>query len=314
MFSYSEGLDKYLSYRRKKIMSKNAKEIERIEILSGKFCSDIIATELTLSIVSSVKRCINEIYERPKSTITFISNLRFLFETCITVRLLVAEESYKYKLRYSIYQQQINKSKSLTEYAQKDLSRLDSIQKEEESLYGNENEIDDDSFQNKVSEIDKLYDSLDEEISIFLDMAEFNGAGYHKTHIHSFLKSHQKREDEIRNEWDEIKKSLLKNEEANRFFDFKGQTSRVEKELKDNRNWKDKAAFVGLEEIYKFIYDYSSSLIHSMSYSILIPNQLELPEINMVIGLSTRITSDILKNLCIFGKIPNMLVLRIDDE
>jgi hypothetical protein len=310
LFTYAEGLEKYIASRRKKVTDKNAETIERIEVLAEKFCADTIATELTLKIVDSVKRCIGEIYEYPNSTITFISNLRFLFETCVTTRLLVAEDSYKYKLRYSIYKHQLDKSKSLTEYAQEDLRRLDKLQQEEKSLEPNEADID--KIQKSFSEINKLYDRLDEEISIFLDMAEFNGADFHKTYIYSFLENHQKREDEIQDEWEEMKTLLLKNEEANRFFDFKGQVSKIEKELKDCRNWRQKASDVGLEKMYDFIYDYTSSLIHSTSYSILVPNQLEAAEITMITGLSTRITNDILKNLCIFAKIPNMKVLRVD--
>lgn len=310
LFGYSEELECYLLSRRELVIKKNFEELNRIEVLAGSLSSDTIAAELIINITSSVRRCVREIYDNPKSTITFVANLRFLFETCITTRLLVAEENYKYKYRYAIYNQQIEKSKSLTAYAGEDLKRLDNLHKTERSIFTSG--VNNDDLHNDILRIDQLYNDLDEEISIFLDMAEYNGADYHKTYIHSYLESHKEREDRIKDEWDQVKKQLLVSEEANRLFEFKGQLSKVEKELKDTRSWKNKASVVGLEMMYAFIYDYSSSIIHSTSYSILIPNQLEIPEVNMITGLSTRLTSDIVKNLSIFGKIPNMKVLIVD--
>lgn len=310
MFTYTKGLDKYVAQRRQMVKDKNTETIERIEILAGKFTQDSIATYLASKIIDSVKRSTNEIYERPTSTISFVSNLRFLFETCITTRLLVNEPGYKYKLRYSIYRHQIKKSQSLTAYAQEDLERLDQLIREENALQPTGPNLDD--IEDSFSKIDELYNRLDEEISIFLDMAEHNGADYHKTFIYSFLENHKRREKEISDEWDRIKSTLLENEEANKLFDFKGQLSRVEKELSDGRTWQKKATDVGLGIFYDFVYNYTSSLIHSTSYSIFIPNQLEEGEIIMISGLATRITNDILKNICLFAKIPNMKILKID--
>ncbi|NQZ33912.1 MAG: hypothetical protein HRU06_21800 [Oceanospirillaceae bacterium] len=310
MFTYEPGLDQYVNQRRQKVIDSNYETITKIRLLVGGINTKPLVKELTLNIVESIDRCFKEITSQQNSTLLLISNLRFLFETCITTRILVSEESFKYKLRYSIYRHQLEKSESLKKYALIDIAKLDNLSIEEALLKKDAPDIE--AILKEKKAVDMLYDALDTEISIFLDMAEFNGAGFHKTYIDSFLSQHEEREKEIASEWSEVKKTLLESEEANSFFDFRNQTSRVAKELKDNRTWKKKAEEAGLLEMYDFIYDYTSSLLHSTSYSLLVPNQLDEGEKLMIIGLATRITSDALKNLCKFATIPNMKVIEIE--
>ncbi|MBY5991344.1 hypothetical protein [Ferrimonas balearica] len=310
MFIYASGLDRYIDQRRQKVIDSNQDTIDQIRALIGVFNHKPLVEELTIKILESIERCFKDIESQHDSTLLLISNLRFLFETCITTRILVNEESFKYKLRYSIYKHQLEKSKSLKEYALIDRNRLDALSIDEAALEIHAPDLE--LIKERRKAVDKLYDDLDKEISIFLDMAEYNGADFHKTHIDSFLSQHEEREKRIENEWAEVRKELLKNEEAKSLFDFKGQASRVEKELKDSRSWKSKAESVGLLEMYNFIYDYTSSLLHSTSYSLLVPNQLEEPEKLMILGLATRITRDALTNLCKFSNVPNMKVISVD--
>lgn len=309
MFIYAPELDRYVDQRRQKVIDNNYESIERIRALAGVFNDKPLVKELTLNIVDSLERCFKEILSKPDSTLSFISNLRFLFETCITSRILISEDSFKYKLRFSIFKHQLEKSQSLSQYSSIDKKRLDRLASKEKDLQ--QNSLNLEALQKENSHIDGLYDDLDKEISIFLDMAEYNGAELHKTYIESFLSQHKKREKKIAEEWAEVKKMLLGSEEANRIFDFKRQESRVEKELKDSRTWKKKATDAGLSEMYDFIYDYTSSLLHSTSYSLLVPNKLEEAEESMIIGLATRITNDALSNLCKFADIPNMKVITV---
>jgi len=310
MFRYSEEFDKYISDRRKKVIDRNNDRIKNIRGLTTMFGKSALVNELTLKYVDAIERCTNDIYERPESTISLIANLRFLFETCITARLLVAEDAYKYKVRYSIYKHQIEKSKTLREYSRIDINRLNKLEEEEKFIP--ESKPDEEYIKTHFAKVDSLYDELDEEISIFLDNAEFNGSGYHKHIIESYIKKHESREGDISSEWETKKIELLSDEEANSIFNFCNQTSKVEKELKDSRSWKQKANDVKLTEMYDFIYDYTSSLMHSTSYSILVPNQLDEAEITMILSLATRLNSDILKNLKLFSGIPNMMVINAD--
>ncbi|ROO09848.1 hypothetical protein BK673_13150 [Pseudomonas fluorescens] len=310
MFDYHEGLSKYIEMRRNKVVKNNTEIADRIKILQGKFGGTPLFDDLTKSILEAAERCVNEINERPESTLSLISNLRFLFETSVSVRLLNLEPQHKYRIRYSIYKHQLEKSQSLTRYASVDKARLDTLIIEEHAIErAYEGKQD---FKNEFKDIDKLYDNLDCEISIFLDSTEQFGAEYQQEIIDNFLESHQLREAEIHREWEAVKKSLLDDTEACALFDFRGQISKVEKELSDKRSWKEKAAVVGLGSMYEFIYDYTSSLLHSTSYAILTPHRLDEAEIYMILSLSTRIANDIYKGLQIFGRIPDMRTFHVE--
>jgi len=156
------------------------------------------------------------------------------------------------------------------------------------------------------------YDELDEEISILLDQAEFNGADYHKEVVNRYIDSQTERKNKISKEWEEKKKLLLRDTEACALFNFRNQISKVESELKDIRSWKQKAKDAGLSEMHEFIYDYTSALMHSTSYAVLTPHQLDESEITMILSLATRLNSDILKKLKSFAGVPNMKVMHID--
>ncbi|QKF66563.1 hypothetical protein AVENP_1007 [Arcobacter venerupis] len=303
MFTYSKELNEYIISRRQKNINDNKKTAKNIKQLLNMFRPDEITYELAFKIIKSVEQCINEIYSHPNSTLSLIANLRFLFETCINTRLLSSEPSYKYKLRYSIYSHQVEKSENYTSYAKKDISLLDTLIQSEKEI----ELVDSDESDKKVNE---LYDKLDKELSIFLDVAEYNGAEIHKDFIQSYIIENQKRINDMIVARDAFINELLKNQEANLIFKFDGSIDDIEKKLKDKRTWKKKATDTGLEEMYMFIYDYTSALVHSTSYSILIPNQLDKSEEEMIIGLGTRITNDILENLKVFAKIPNITIVE----
>lgn len=302
MFEYEESLQHYVNARRDKVLVKNAEMLDHIERSVVEYSSNEIVRDITLGIASAVRRCITEIHGEAYSTLAVVSNLRFLVEACIAARLLVKEEDYKYKFRYAVYKHQIEKSRSLTEFALRDLERLEKLKNDEKAIM--DDCVSADKVKDSLAITDRLYDRLDEEISMFLDLAEFNGADFHKTYIEKFLKAHAEREQVIDNEWKDLKQELLKDESIGKVFDFSRQVSKVEKELQDKRDWKTKASVVGLAYLYEFIYDYTSSLIHCTSYSILIPNELTVPEKNMIVGLAIRITNDILRNLSDFSSTP----------
>ena len=309
MFRYVEGLDKYVDSRRKEVIQKNNERISNIRALLPTFGKSKLVQELTIKYLDAVERCSNEIYEKPDSTISLISNLRFLFETCITARLLVSDEKFKYKVRYSIYKHQLEKANSLIEYSKLDLEILSNLESKEKYLHEN---MDESNVKEVFSEVDKLYDDLDEEISILLDNAEFNGAELHKTFVNNYIDNQIDRKNEISKEWEIKKKELISDREACSLFEFHNQPSKVESELKDTRSWKQKAIDANLSQMHEFIYDYTSSLMHSTSYSVLVPNQLDEAEITMILSLATRLNCDILKKLKIFAGIPSMKVMYLN--
>ena len=85
MFRYDKGIDKYIDSRRKGVIQKNSKRIGNIRTLLPSFGKSELVKELTDKYLEAIERCSIEIYEKPDSSISLISNLRFLFETCITI-------------------------------------------------------------------------------------------------------------------------------------------------------------------------------------------------------------------------------------
>jgi len=301
MISYAPGLDRHVENRRQKVAEDNKKNVERIRVLNQSLTKEYWTKEITERLLQAIERCVSGV-ENAETTLEFISNFRFLFETCIHARLLKDEPSFKYKYRLSIYRHQLEKSKSLEKNARNSIARL-------ESLREAENEI---MKRGSFKETDVLYDDLGKEINILQELAEFHGADYHMQIIESYITENKIRESEIEEEWEAVKKEIIADPIACSLFDFKSQTSRVDKVLKDNRTWRKKAVDVGLDDMYDFIYDYTSSLLHSTSYSTLIPSALELPERLMILSLTTKVANDSLKSLVQFANIPNFQIINFD--
>ncbi|MGF6201726.1 hypothetical protein [Pseudomonas laurylsulfatiphila] len=312
MISYEDGLATYTRSRVNKVVAQNKKMIAQIRALNGMFTRDSIVQDLTIYIAQAVERCIGEINTYPTSTFALISNLRFIFETCITARLLNLEPSYKFKVRFSIYKHQLEKSKSLASQAAADMSRLDKLKQDETEVNRLHCPVDD-HFVNR-GKVNELYEKLNSEISIFLDASESFGIEMTQNYIERYLKDHSAREKKIEDEWNSIKKEIIQDPEAISHFNFKGQTSKVDKELSDTRSWKQKAVATGLGPMHEFLYDYTSSIMHSTSYSIMVPYPLEPGELFMIEGLAARFSHSILTELCTFGKIPmNMTVIDVGE-
>ena len=311
MFKHSDDIEKQLSSRRGAVIDKNRERVKDIRSLINISSCCQISKVLTLAYIDSVERCLNEIHGNSTSTISLVSNLRFLFETCVNTRILNKEGSYKYKVHYAIYQSQITKSASLIKYTQIDLARLDILELEEEKLMPKTTNIQE--LKENFANIEKLYDEIDEEISLFLEAVSFNGIDLQRHYIQKYLAKLNEKHNIMIAEWENAKQNLVNDKEFKKHFNCTHQTSKVEKELKDSRSWREKSDSVGLSEIYGFVYDYASSLIHSNSYSIMIPNELDDIEATMIKSLSNRLSADILKNLKDFASIPNVRVIHISE-
>lgn len=306
MFTYSGDLKEQINLRQQKVTNKNIERINNIKTLVGASSCCNISKTLVINYIDAVEKCLDEINGNPVSTIASVVNLRFLFELCIHTRLLNKENSYKFKVYYSLYQSQLKKSESMIKYIQTDLYHLNVIEAEENKILTSTNS------QEIIAKIDNLYEDVDEEIYLFLDAVAINGVGYHRHIIKKYLEKAEARNDELTEEWNKAKCSLRQNDEFKNIFGSSQQPSSIEKLLKDGRSWKNKADAVNLSEVYNIVYDYTSSLIHSNSYSTMIPNQLEKAETNMVKSLSNRLASDILKGLMVFASIPNVKVINYE--
>lgn len=317
MLLYDENTRNYLDKRVEKIDIEINESIQKIRMFTNYFDKDSLSSFLTNKILNRIDKCIEELNANIDSSILQIANLRFLFETCITVKLLISEDDYKYKLRYSIYEQQINKSKALTNYSKVDKKLLKEMKLKENLIdieykdIFNEKNISllDKRLLEKNKKIDSLYDNLDKEFSIFLEGTEYFGISLQEEHIDKYLKSHEERENNILDYWNNLKKELIKDSNFKKIFELSHQCSQIDKKLKDDRSWVTKAELVGLTKMYEFLYNYSSSFLHSTSYSLLVPEALLENEKIMIKNLSRKFIFDIIKNLKIFSSTPDNLTI-----
>lgn len=207
MFSYSNDLDKSLNSRRQTVIDKNNERISSIRSLINISPCCQVSKFLTIKYIDAFERCLDEVHGNTTSTITLVANLRFLFETCVNTRLLNKEDSYKYKVYYAIYQSQLNKSESLIRYIQVDLNRLDKLELEEAQLQPKPNTSNPEDIEENFANIEKLYDGIDEEISLFLDAVSLNGIGFQRHYIQKYLAQTEARRNKMANEWEETKKN-----------------------------------------------------------------------------------------------------------
>lgn len=317
MLLYNENTRNYLDKRVKKIDIEINESIQKIRIFTNYLDKDSLNSFLTNKILNRIDKCIEELNANIDSSILQIANLRFLFETCITVKLLILEDDYKYKLRYSIYEQQISKSKALTNYSEVDKALLEKMKLEEdlidneyENIFNEKNKnLMEERLLEKHKKVNSLYDELDKKFSIFLEATEFYGISSQEDCINDYLKDHQKRENDILDYWNNLKKELIKDSDFKKIFELKHQCSQIEKKLRDDRSWTKKAELVGLTKMYEFLYNYSSSFLHSTSYSLLVPEALLENEKIMIKNLSRKFIFDIIKNLKIFSSTPDNLTI-----
>ena len=108
-------------------------------------------------------------------------------------------------------------------------------------------------------------------------------------------------------------KTLAKNLDFNRKFQIKGQATKIPKILSDKRKWKQKAEDADLRNEYAFVYDYTSTILHCTSYSVLTNAEVEKPEFLTFRSLSNTFMRGIFENLFKFCGVPyDMAIIRME--
>lgn len=97
-------------------------------------------------------------------------------------------------------------------------------------------------------------------------------------------------------------KYLSKEDWFKAYFDVKGQSTKVFKDLADTRSWKEKAKIVGLEKEYSINYERSSSLLHFTAYSIITSSTISQEEIDYNYILINQYIKKISENISAFTK------------
>jgi len=242
-----------------------------------------IKYEISYKIIDKLSNIITELTLSDDDLSKHSSTLRYILETLITSDLLLKEEDYFLKLYYSIYVQQVNKTKAmlfrlkneilvLKEYATSYKTEIASL---EEKYASNPILLD-----IKSEEIFQAYKkTLQNDIYIFLNQLEEYGFDFLLEQLEKvILPQYIKKVEEYINLKEEKAKELMSKEYFKKYFSVGHQYSKVFKLLEDKRSWSQKAEVVGLNEEYKINYETTSSLLHFTSYSLLTANTIDQEE------------------------------------
>lgn len=244
--------------------------------------------QLTKLILQKLIKIQEDFKQNPNNLLLGYSSLRYLFETLVSIKLLNSEPNYTYKLYYSVYIHQIEKTKRIIARIENEIELINDYNKEYLSLF--ENNLSAEEINKKESE---LYIKSENEITAFWGEYKTNGFGYQKVLIQKLLEDYSKIKSECELRKTEIEKKLVSDNRLIQLFDFKGQSSKVFKELIDKRSWSKKSEITGLEKEYSQVYELSSSLIHSTSYSLFTKLESDISEINYITNLITNYSKTI---------------------
>lgn len=219
-----------------------------------------------------------QLIKDPSNLLLNYSTMRYTLETLIHCRLLVKEDSYIYKLYYSVYLHQINKAENFLNRLKSEIELIAKYEKmeAEKSVVPNfKGKATQDEIQNffeKNKEIEAEIDQLaDKELTVFFGDFKRNGYLFQKSIMENELtKIYEDKLIELNDLKDKRARQILVDKRINTLFDFK-QASGVFKELKEQRSWNKKADDTDLAQEYKLVYEISSALLHSTSYSIITP-------------------------------------------
>lgn len=259
---------------------------------------------LSLNIVEKIISIQKLILTENSSLIENYSSLRYVLETLIQTELLISEPKYTYKLFYSIHNHQIDKTKKFIERIKREILIMKKYELEDREnskiiingVKNNEDiEITKNNHQKAIKELD---DKADLEYTMFCGNFKWFGYGFTQSHLENkVLSEYEERLKLFENGKIEIAKKLVKKDNIAKHFNFNNQHSKVFKELKDIRTWKEKAKLTKLENEYDLVYDLSSAVLHSTSYSYKTSNDIKDYEIKMVKDLCFKYSKKIMINL-----------------
>ncbi|MEH1009530.1 hypothetical protein VDP25_17460 [Winogradskyella sp. ECml5-4] len=264
------------------------------------------------------------ILKENSSLIENYSSLRYVLETLIQSELLVNEPEYTHKLFYSIYNHQLDKTNKFIERIKKEILIMKKYQLEDSkttdiikngSDKSEDIEITKAKYQKAIKDLD---DRADLEYTMFCGNFKWFGYGYTQSHLENkVLPEYQERLELFEKAKTEIAKKLVKKENVSKLFNFNNQYSKVFKELKDIRTWKEKAKLTNLEDEYNLVYDLSSALLHSTSYSFNTSNDIKDYETNMVKNLCFKYSKKIMVNINTYANMEfydKFLMINIEEE
>jgi len=281
--------------------------------------------QLIVSFLHKIIRVKEKVNENIAELIPLNAYLRYIFETLIQTELLIKEPEYKFKLFYSVYNHQVSKSIKFLERLNREIDLMRVYEKNDNSLLESiivkgieEGKDPEEVKQLHKEKVEELDDKSDLEFTIFTGDYKNNGYSFSAFLMEAQLvPKYEARIKEMENLRTDKAKELVKDSRLTKHFNFKRQHTRVFKLLSDDRSWKTMAETVSLETEYDLVYDITSSILHSTSYSLITNSEPEEDEIGLAKELIYKYSKKILQN-CILLSDSNVyekfIVVDVSEE
>ncbi len=288
--------------------------------------------ELSTEIVNKLINLQGRIVSSDISLLEAYALLRYILETLIQTELLIKEEKYTFQVYYSIYDTQVKKCEKAIERIKYEIDIMKNFHNKDNEItkeYMNEfikknnemgvitDEVIKQITRNKDDKLKILDKQADIEFTIFTNDDnghdyKFNGYGF-TAHLMSkqTLVKYEKQLKQLKKTREEIIQHILSNEIICQHFDFRNQPTKVFKELINAKSWKAKAEETNLQREYDFVYDLSSSVVHSVSYSYFTDNEIEKKEFSMVKNLVYKYSIKIVQNIKIYLDLDKVKIIKL---
>lgn len=253
--------------------------------------------DISKASLEKISFLINELTNNEDNLLNFASTLRFSFETLIHTKIFFKEPEHIIRLKYRLYTHYEEKYTKLIKRVEEEILLLKEIE-----TFENQKTLKLNNEQLNIDDVDKLIDKkFGSNITMFFEGVKFNGYGFHQNILKEKVqKIYENELEKFKSEKNDFEVKIIKNKIFQEIYGINIQSNQVEKKISDGRNWKEKAHFVNLEKEYKLMYDLTSSLIHSTSYSLLTNSEMIEQEKKLYYNLLNQYVKQINENLRLF--------------
>ncbi len=235
-----------------------------------------------------------ELFNSNDDMLVLSSVTRYLLETLISTEIMLKEKEYIYEIYYYRNVELKEKLKIVIKRIKKEIIYLQDFadEKDRRADWSNVNSDVLESIELNKEIEEEIYLKAKENITLIFEGVELNGFSFQK-HIveENILKKCEKDLDNISKEIEVLSEEAIFSD----LFREEGINKKYKKYRK--KSWHKKAKIVGLEDEYKYIYDFTSSLIHFSSYSIFTSNEFIDEEIDMMYSFILQYLERIHNNL-----------------
>lgn len=278
-----------------------------------------------LKLLQKIHMLLKNIINESSDLLLNYSTVRYTLESLIQCRLIEKEQDYIYKICYSIYTHQIDKTERFIERLKNEItiiSKYENMENEHDNKIKPKegaNQVNDllEYIENGTAYQHALDNLADDELTIFFGDYKNNGYTFQKYIMENdLMKRHTDNLENFIQLRNKKAKEILKKDYITSLFDFRNQYTRVFKQLKDDRSWKEKAVETNLSEEYKLMYEISSAILHSTSYSIVTSTEPSEQEVYLALDLIYKysaLTIKTIKRILEFDKWQNLKVYNIND-